>query len=155
MEISNDMVKKINDLADTFPNRKGALLPVFYLVQKEYGFLSENILKDISLVLNIPEVFVFSVVTFYTMFHTSPQAKNIISVCTNITCSLLGSEHIIETLENILEIKPTETTKDKRFSLKLVECLGSCGTAPVMMVNGDLHEDLTKEKIKEILDTYK
>ena len=155
MEISNDMVKKINELADTFPNRKGALLPVLYLVQKEYGFLSENKLKDISFVLNIPEVFVFGVMTFYTMFYTTPQAKNIIYVCTNITCSILGSEHIIKALEDILEIKPGEMTKDERFGLKLVECLGSCGTAPIMMVNGDLHEDLTKEKIKVVLEKYK
>ncbi len=154
MEISNELVKKINELAYTYPNRKGALLPVLYLVQKEYGFLSENILKDIAFVLNIPEVFVFSVTTFYTMFHTSKQAKNIVSVCTNITCSLLGSEHIIKTLENILEIKPGEMTKDKRFSLNLVECLGSCGTAPVMMVNEDLHENLTEAKVKEILERY-
>lgn len=155
MEISSKLVKEINELADTFPNRKGALLPVLYLVQKEYGYLSEEVLKDIASILNIPEVFVFGVTTFYTMFHTEKQAKNIVSVCTNITCSLLGSEHIIKSLENILGIKPGEMTKDGKFSLNLVECLGSCGTAPVMMVNGDLHEDLTKEKIKGILDTYK
>ncbi|MDD5772790.1 MAG: NAD(P)H-dependent oxidoreductase subunit E [bacterium] len=155
MELSPKLIKEINELADACPNKKGALLPVLYLVQKEYGFLSESILKDIAFILNIPEVFVFGVTTFYTMFHTSEQAKNIISVCTNITCSLLGSEHIIKTLENILKIKPGEMTKDKKFSLNLVECLGSCGTAPVMMVNGDLHENLTEEKIKRILDTYK
>ncbi|MEW6088433.1 MAG: NADH-quinone oxidoreductase subunit NuoE [bacterium] len=155
MEISNELVKRINELADTYPNRKGALLPVLYLVQEEYGFLTENALKDVSFVLNIPEVYVFSVATFYTMLHTSPQGKNIVSVCNNISCSLLGSEHIIRTLESILEVRPGETTKDKKFSLKLVECLGSCGTAPVMMVNGDLHENLTKEKIKEILEKYK
>ena len=75
MEFSNELVDRINKLADTFPNKKGALLPVLYLVQKECGFLSENILKEIALILNIPEVFVFGVTTFYTMFHTSEQAK--------------------------------------------------------------------------------
>ncbi|MFH1287329.1 MAG: NADH-quinone oxidoreductase subunit NuoE [bacterium] len=154
MKFSSELVNKINALASTYPHKKGALLPVLYLVQEEYGFLDEFALKDISSILNIPEVYVFSVATFYTMFHTSPQGKNIVSICTNITCSLLGSEHIVKTLENILDVKPGETTKDKKFSLKLVECLGSCGTAPVMMVNGDLHENLTEEKVREILGKY-
>lgn len=148
MKLSNELVNKINKLVETYPHKRGSLLPVLYLVQEEYGFLEESALKDVASILSIPEVYVFSTATFYTMFRTKPQCENVVSVCTNITCSLLGSEHIVKTLENILR-------DDKRFSLRLVECLGSCGTAPVMMINGELYENLTEEKVKEIIEKWR
>lgn len=148
MKLSNELVNKINKLVETYPHKRGALLPVLYLVQEEYGFLEESALKDVSSILNVPEVYVFSVATFYTMFRTKPECENVVSVCTNIACSLLGSDHIVKTLENILK-------DDKRFSLRLVECLGSCGTAPVMMINDELYENLTEEKVEEIIGKWK
>jgi NADH-quinone oxidoreductase subunit E len=93
------------------------------------------------------------VITFYTMFNKKPVGRHHLQVCRNVSCSLLGAIHLIEHISEKLGITPGETTGDGRFTLSLVECLGSCGTAPVMQVNDDYVENLDKEKIDELLDT--
>jgi NADH-quinone oxidoreductase E subunit len=98
---------------------------------------------------------VYEVATFYTMYNKKPVGKYHIQVCTNISCSLLGADHIMDFLSQRLGVKVKETTPDKMFTLSAVECLGSCGTAPMMQINDRYYEDLTKEKIEEILKGLK
>jgi len=102
-------------------------------------------------VMDLPPTEVASVASFYTMFNRQPVGENLIQVCTNISCSLLGAEHIVEYLKNKLGIDVGETTPDNKFTLVTVECLGSCGTAPMMQINDTYYENLTEEKIDQIL----
>jgi NADH-quinone oxidoreductase subunit E len=102
-------------------------------------------------VMGLPPTEVASVASFYTMFNRQPVGENLIQVCTNISCSLLGAEHIVEYIKNRLGIDVGETTPDNKFTLVTVECLGSCGTAPMMQINDTYYENLTEEKIDQIL----
>ena len=99
----------------------------------------------------MPKVQLNSVAAFYTMYNKKPVGRYHIQVCTNVSCSLLGSEHIVEFLSKKLGIKKGETTHDKKFTISEVECLGSCGTAPMMQINDGYYEDLTEQRIEEIL----
>jgi NADH-quinone oxidoreductase E subunit len=106
---------------------------------------------DVAEVMELPPTEVASVTSFYTMFNRQPVGENLIQVCTNISCSLLGAEHIVEYIKNKLGIDVGETTPDNKFTLVTVECLGSCGTAPMMQVNDTYYENLTEEKVDRIL----
>ncbi len=128
-----------------------ALLPTLHLAQKEFGYISSEVEEYVAGYLDLPVTHVHGVATFYTMYNKKPVGKYHIQVCTNISCSLLGADHLFDYLSKKLKIGDGETTEDKKFTLSSVECLGSCGTAPVMQINDDYYEDLTEEKIDEIL----
>lgn len=147
------LVTKFKEITKRYPDKKAALLQLLHLVQKEFGFVSEDKEEEVANFLGISPARVHEVLTFYTMYHKKPVGKYHIQVCQNISCSLLGAKNIIEYLTSKLLIKPGETTPDKKFSLSTVECLGSCGTAPVMKINDEYYENLTEERISEILDS--
>ena len=127
------------------------MLPTRRLAQEEFGYVSSDVMEFVAKLLDVPVARVRGVATFYTMYDKKPVGKYHIQVCQNLTCSLMGAESIISYLERKLGIKVGETTDDKRFTLSRVECLGACGTAPVMQINDDYYEDLTPEKVEEIL----
>jgi len=105
--------------------------------------------------LEIPYGHVLGVVTFYTMFYDKPVGRHHIQVCTNVSCQLLGSEPLVSHIGKQCGVEPGETSEDGRFTLSEVECLGSCGTAPMMQVNDDYHENLTVEKVDALLESMK
>jgi NADH-quinone oxidoreductase subunit E len=144
--------KRLEELISRYPNKEAALLPVLHITQKEFGCISEKEEKLAAELLGLKSVDVREVVTFYTMFNRSPVGKFHIQVCSNLSCSLLGSASLIDLLKEKLGIEVGETTSDKKFTLSTVECLGACEQAPCMMVNFDYHGNLGKEKINEILD---
>jgi len=152
LEFSEKAKKTIDKIIARYPQKEAALLPVLHVIQKEFGQISaeEEILA--ASLLGISQVKVREVVTFYTMFNRIAVGKYHIQVCSNLTCSLMGADHILNFIEEKLGIKPGETTSDKKFTLSTVECLGACEHAPSMMVNFDYHGHLDKEKIDEILD---
>ena len=135
-----------------YPNREAAILPTLYLAQREFGYLSEEAIVYISSLLGFTPAHIEGVATFYTMYNRKPVGKYHLQICRNLSCSLMGAEHLIERVSKKIGVKPGQTTADGRFTLSTVECLGSCGTAPVMQVNDDYHEDLTEESIDAILD---
>lgn len=149
--LSDKVKSEIQQLKARYPHPNSALLPALALAQKEHGWLSPEVLEEVAAVMELPPAQVGSVASFYTMFNRRPVGKYLIQVCTNIACSLLGAEHIVEHLKRQLGINVGETTPDGRFTLVEVECLGSCGTAPVMQVNDTYHENLTAERVDEIL----
>lgn len=112
-------------------------------------------MKEIASLLNLPESHVIGVATFYTMFNKKPVGKYHLQVCTNVSCGLLGAEKISEYICKKLGVEMGGTTPDKKFTVSEVECLGSCGTAPMMQINDDYHENLTSEKIDKILQDLK
>jgi NADH-quinone oxidoreductase subunit E len=135
-----------------YPNREAAILPTLHLAQREFGYLSDEAIRYVADLLGFTPAYIEGVTTFYTMFHRKPVGKYHLQICRNLSCSLMGAEQLIERVSRKIGVKPGETTADGRFTLSTVECLGSCGTAPVMQVNDDYHENLTEESIDAILD---
>ena len=151
------MIEEIKALETLYPDKRSLVMAALWVVQRARAWkLTKADLEDVAGLLAISPVEVQAVATFYTMYNlTEPMGRYHIQICQNISCTLLGAEDLIQHLQNVLGIKPGETTEDKRFSLTTVECLGSCGTAPVMQINDDYHESLTVDKVDEILLSYK
>jgi len=149
--LSENAKAEIKQFKGKYPDPKSALLTALHVAQREHGWLSPEVMRDVAEVMELPPTEVASVTSFYTMFNRQPVGENLVQVCTNISCSLLGAEHIVEYLKNKLGIDLGETTPDNKFTLVTVECLGSCGTAPMMQVNDTYYENLTEEKIDRIL----
>lgn len=123
--------------------------------QHRYGYLPEKSIARIARALDMPIGEVYGVATFYSFLATKPQGRNIIRVCKSLPCFLKNYQMIIESIEDETGIKPGETTADGRFSFQLNNCIGACDKAPAMMINGDVHTDLTPGKIARILQAYK
>lgn len=149
--LSDAVVTKIKDLAEEFPQRNSAMLPALHLIQDQFGWVPPAAITQLAQLLKTTPNKIYGVLTFYTMFNLKPVGKYHIQVCRNVSCSLLGAKHIIEHLKKKLKIQPGETTQDNKFTLSLVECLGACGTAPVMMINDKYYENLDTKKIDNIL----
>jgi NADH-quinone oxidoreductase subunit E len=138
-----------------YPDPKAALLPVLWMIQNKYGWISLDSMKYAGDLLNVPYEHVIGVVTFYTMFNKEPVGKVHLQICTNVSCMLRGGYELYQYVSDKLGIKNKETTEDGVFTIEEVECLGSCGTAPMMQVNNkDFYENLTKEKIDLLLDDF-
>jgi len=138
------------------PERKGAaVMAALRIVQEKHGWLSPQLIEAVADYLEIPPVRAFEVATFYTMYDREPVGKHKIMVCTNISCMLCGSEKIMSHLTKTLGIKAGETTKDGRFTLKEAECLGACVNAPMMQIGKTFYEELTPQKVDQILKELK
>ncbi len=148
-------LKKLDELKKKYPTNKALTLSALWIAQEQFGWLSEDTMKYVAEQINVPFNHVYSVASFYTMYNKKPVGKFHIQVCTNISCQLLGSEKIVDFLCTKLGVKKNEITSDGKYSVSEVECLGSCGTAPVMQINDDYYETLTVEKIDAILANIK
>jgi len=144
--------KKFQELLTKYPDKASLSLPCLWMVQYQEGWISEDAMIYLADKLDTTPMDIQSIASFYTMFNLKPVGKYNIQVCKTLSCKLCGSEEIRSHLQNKLGIKFGETTKDMKFTLTEVECLGSCGTAPVMSLNDDYVENLTIEKIDKILD---
>ena len=135
--------------------QKSAILSMLHLVQDELGWVSVGAMNRVAQMLDIEPIEVYEVATFYTMFHLDPVGKNVLEVCRTGPCQLVGSDDLITYIEQKLDIKVGETTKDGMFTLKTVECLGACGYGPMLMCKYHFYERLTKEKVNEMLDAMR
>ena len=152
---SEENLQKINDILKKYPFKKPAVMPVLYLAQEQNGFISDEVIKAVAEILEMTPQEVLGVVTFYTMYHQKQMGKYHIQVCTNVSCMLRGGYDIFDKVKEKLGIDNMQVTEDKVFSIEEVECMGSCGTAPMIAVNEDYFENLTTEKAVEILDSLK
>jgi NADH-quinone oxidoreductase subunit E len=133
--------------------QKSALIPLLHLAQAEFeGWLSPEVMDYVASILDILPVEAYEVASFYSMFNLKPVGKCTIEVCRTSSCWLLGAEDVVRHIERKLNIKNGETTADGMFTLKTVECLGSCGTAPMLQCGAKYHENLTLEKVDALLD---
>jgi len=123
--------------------------------QKRFGYIPEEVIRGLADALDLPVNEVYGVASFYSFISTKPLGRNVIRVCQSLPCYLKNSEMIVRAVEKVLGIVPGETAADGRFSFELVNCIGQCDRAPAMMINGDVHGDLTPEKIAQILRDYK
>jgi NADH-quinone oxidoreductase subunit E len=153
--LSEVACQKIQTLITRYPRKRSALIPSLQLAQKEIGYLSADTVCEIARIFELSPNEVNEVVSFYTMLYRKPLGKYVIQVCTNISCLICNAEEVMAHLTRRLGIKPGETSADKKYTLMEVECLGSCGTSPVIQINEDYYEDLTPEKLDRILDNLK
>jgi NADH-quinone oxidoreductase subunit E len=136
--------------------RESAILPALWLAQERFGFISQNAVDLVASALDVEAAEVAGVATFYTMYHLEPVGRHVIQICCTLSCSLMGAETLVKRFEQKLGIHAGETTKDGRFTLKKVECLASCGTAPMLQVNEEpFLENLTEQDVDRILDSLK
>ncbi|MEM4407488.1 MAG: NADH-quinone oxidoreductase subunit NuoE [Candidatus Caldarchaeum sp.] len=152
MPFSESLLSRINGIIAISETKQSALIPVLREVQNELGWLSEDSMLEVAAILGIPPSHVQSVATFYTMFFTKPVGKHIVWLCRTLSCALRGAEHVEHYISKKLGIKCGETTADGKITFLEAECLASCGTAPVMLVDDELYENLTRKKVDEILE---
>jgi NADH-quinone oxidoreductase E subunit len=145
--------QKIDAVVERYPHPKGAVLPVLWEVQKHEGWVSSEAEAWIAERLGVSPAHIHGCVTFYTMYKQRPMGKYHIQLCTTLSCMLRGCDELLEHLEKKLGIREGEVTPDGKFSLVRVECLGSCGTSPMFQLNDDYYEDLSIEKVDELLDS--
>ena len=155
VEFSPETLKKFEETVNRYPKKEAAMLPVLYLAQQEFGYLGEEAIAYVAKILEQPPARVHGVVSFYTMLNMKPIGRHHIQVCRTLPCALRGAEKITGFLKQKLGIELGQTTADRRFTLSEVECLASCGTAPMMQINDDYYESLTETKVTEILESLK
>lgn len=150
------MCDSIDEWVKKFPKEQkaSAVIAALSIVQKHEGWLSDAMMNAIAAYLEMPKSAVYEVATFYSMYNLKPIGKYRIDVCTNVSCMLCGCDKIVAHLKQRLDIGFGETTLDKRFTLKEVECLAACGGAPAMQIDGEYYENLTPEKVDEILSVW-
>lgn len=155
-QLSNEGKQKILDELKRYESRQSAVLPALYIAQKENkGYVSSAVIKELSKVMDIPESQINEVFTFYTMYNKAPVGKYHIQVCRTISCMINGAQELTEHICNELKVKLGEETADQRFSVSEVECLGSCGTAPMMQIEDKYYENLTPESAMNIIRQLK
>ena len=147
--------QKIESLKKIYETHQSALIPALHLAQADQGWLSEETQREVAQLLGLTAQSVRQVVTFYTMFHQKPVGRHLIQVCRNLSCTLLGGQRLQSQIQEKLKIADGETTQDGRFTYVSVECLGSCGTAPVLMVNDRYLENVTPQQFDRLLDELK
>lgn len=152
VKFSEAALKEYDAIVKKYPERRGALLPVLHLAQREFGWISRDAMRYISELLDIPLANVLDTASFYTMFKLQPAGRYHIQLCSTLSCALRGSRQMYEHVSQKYGIGDGEVTSDGKFSLLKVECLGSCGTAPVVQINDDYYEDMTIEKLDKVLD---
>lgn len=154
-QFTEENLRKVEAAMAKYPQKKAAVMPVLYIAQEQNGWISGEVMTEIARILEISQEEVLGVVTFYTMYHKKPAGKYHIQVCTNASCMLRGGYEIYDAVRGKLNLENGGVSPDMTFSLEEVECMGSCGTAPMIAVNEDYHENITTEKTLQILDSLK
>jgi NADH-quinone oxidoreductase E subunit len=148
--------KEVDRILTRYPDKQSALLPVLWVAQKEWGWISREAVDHVASVLDLSPAFVWGVVTFYTMYNRVPVGTHLIQFCTSISCHLAGAEDVYrECRRKLGELKPGETSADGKYTVIEVECLAQCDKAPAVMVNDDDYAVITKEKLDELLGDLK
>ncbi len=154
-KFTDENLGKIENILKKYPTKQAAVMPVLYLAQEQNGWISQEAMKEVAAVLDMTTEDVLGVVTFYTMYHQKPVGKYHLQVCTNVSCMLRGGVDLFNHIKAKFAIDNDDVTADKLFSLEEVECMGSCGTAPMIAINEDYFENLDKEKLDQILESLK
>lgn len=150
------MTDQIEAVLLRYPEAKrDSLIPILQEIQDEIGYLSREAIISVSRHLSLPASKIYGVATFYNQFRFQKQGQYHIQICRGTACHVKGSAAVLETLKRELNIEPNQTTRDGLFSMEVVACIGACGLAPVISINGEFYGGVVPEKVKEILDTYR
>jgi len=155
VKFSDEFEARFAEMVPHYPTKRSALVPTLLYVQDELGYLSDDAVLEIAKRLELTELEVRNVISYYSMLTTKPRGRFHIQVCTNISCMVRGGEEIMHHCAKKLGVGHKQTTTDKLFTLEEVECIGACSWAPAVQVNYDFHENLTPEKIDRVLDDYR
>jgi NADH-quinone oxidoreductase subunit E len=155
MRFSDQFEQRFSEMLSHYPTKRSVLVPTLLYAQDEVGFLNDEVIGEIAVRLELSELDVRNVISYYSMLTTSPRGKFNVQVCTNIACMLRGGEELMEHCEKKLGVGHKGTTLDGVFSLEEVECIGGCSWAPAVQVNYDFHENLTPEKMDRVLEEYR
>jgi len=155
IEFSPDKLNRVNELISRYPHKEAATLPVLYLAQEEFGYLSPESIEYVAKLMGIPTARLYGTVSFYSLLYMKPMGRHHIQVCRTLPCALVGAEKITDFLKKKLGINSGETTSDGVFTLSEVECLASCGTGPMMQINDEYYENLSEEKVAKVLETLR
>src|SRR5438093_6809560 len=142
---------EIDTILARYAQKRSAVLPILYIAQDEYGYLTDEAIREVAEIVRVPPTDVFEVVGFYTLFYNRPVGKWVLQVCDDVPCCFLGAEEIVADLERKLGIKVGGTTADGMFTLQRVKCLADCDRAPVMQANLEYYRDMTPEKVDAML----
>jgi NADH-quinone oxidoreductase E subunit len=150
------MTTEVNQILTDYANcGSDSLIPILQKIQDAEGFLSRQAVIEVGKTLDIPASKIYGVATFYNQFRFEALGKYHIQVCRGTACHVLGSATVLQELEKMLKIKAGQTTRDGKFSMEVVACIGACGLAPVICVNGEFHAKVTKESLQGIIDEYR
>lgn len=151
--LSAESIKEIDLWIGKYPTerKRSAIIPVLTIVQEELGHLSREAMDAVADYLEIPRIAAYEVATFYSMFRLEPGGKHVVSLCTNVSCMMAGSEELKKWFKDELGIEPGQTSKDGLITLKEVECMAACGGAPMLEVDKQYHENLTVEKMADLI----
>ena len=152
--VFNDPLK-VKNILSNYPDKQSATLPLLHLAQSQGGYITMDAINTIADMVDSHPAIVMDCVSFYTMFYTKPPGRYKVQICQTLSCSLNGADCLVDDVVSKYSINPGETTEDKKFTLMKVECLGSCDTAPVVQINNDYYEGLSREKFDELLETLK
>ena len=155
MRFSDQFESRFAEMLTHYPTKRSVLVPTLLYAQDEIGYLGEEVIKELADRLELTELEVRNVISYYSMLTTRPRGKYNVQVCTNIACLLRGGDELFEHCENKFGVKHKGTTADGMFSLEEVECIGACSWAPAVQVNYDFHENLTTEKLDHVLEGYR
>jgi NADH-quinone oxidoreductase subunit E len=155
MRFSEEFETRFAEMVTHYPTRRSALVPSLLYAQDEVGSLTDEVIGELARRLELTELEVRNVISYYSMLTTKPRGKYNVQVCTNIACMLVGGEELLDHCKKKLGIGHKGTTPDGLFSLEEVECIGACSWAPAVQVNYDFHENLTNAKMDQVLDQYK
>jgi NADH-quinone oxidoreductase subunit E len=149
--LTADRERELNDLLTRYPTKMAACIPLLHLCQEQHGYIDDHVIAFVSHRLDLSPAHVKGVSTFYSLFNSEPAGKHQVWVCRTLPCALRGAGTVIEQCEKRLGIHVGQTTKDGKVTLRTAECLASCGTAPMMQVDKEYFENLTAERVDEIL----
>ncbi len=153
--LNREMIERAKATIALYPQKRSALLPLLHLAQEQDGHLTEDVLEHVAELVELLPAEVLSVASFYDMFHLQPVGKHLIEVCTNVACALNGAGAVVEEFEQQLGIHAGESSEDGQYTLRTVECLGGCGTAPTVAVNNRFREFFERSQVKPLLQELK
>jgi NADH-quinone oxidoreductase subunit E len=154
MQFSPELEQRFQKLLSQYPWKRSALIPLLLYAQDEVGYLTDEVITDIARRVELTELEVRNVISYYSLLRTKPAGKYVVQVCTNISCMLRGAEEVFDHCKEKLGVDHKEVTRDGTFSVEEVECIGACSWAPAIQVNYDFHLNVTPQKMDAILEQY-
>ena len=154
-KLNASAVKQIKEIINRYKDEETPLMMILSDIQKEYGYIPIEVQEIVSTETGIPVAEIYGVVTFYSFFSLTPKGKYVVGVCLGTACYVKGSQQIIDKFSDLLKIKPGQTTEDGLFTLDALRCIGACGIAPAISINGKVYPKLTVDKVAGIIESYR
>ena len=148
-------VKQITEIVERYKNEETPLMMVLEAIQSEFGYIPLEVQELVSSLMNIPVAEIYGVVTFYSFFSLTPKGKYVIGVCLGTACYVKGSQLVMDKFSELLGIKPGETTEDGLFTLDALRCIGACGIAPAISINGKVYPKMSVDKVQAVINEYR